>query len=672
VTISSDVFNGASYQFDPKKIGEDPIQLLSSLPTVKNVWPVEIIARPTDEIHWAGNDPTNIPADIKKSIALNSTSYAPHTLTQVDKLHAEGLTGKGIRIGIVDDGVDYKHPALGGGFGPGFTVVRGYDHVGDNFTLSREVDPVPDPDPYANCDGHGTHVTGIIAAQANQHGFLGAAPGVEIGMYRVFSCIGDTTNDVVAAGITKAYQDGNHIITASLGKRSGWSEDPLAVLSERISQKGVILTFAQGNSGSAGPFMAESPATGKGTTAVASTDNTEIARVLLNATYSINGTSDKPFGWTYGYPDEWGNVSLPLYVGDYESAEANLTCDEFSKAGNLSNQIVLIRSVYWCSDYQKSNYAAAKGASYALFYYNDTDATEIARHPAPQPKAIGWLPASTAADFVRLDKAGQKLTLHITDPKYAKQYVEYVTDVLGGFMSSYSSWGPTFELDLKPDIAAPGGHILSTWPEALGKYAVISGTSMATPLVAGIYALLLEARGRLTGEELRSLLASTSKPLTLLSRSNSTDLSPTPQQGSGIIQAWNAVHASGIPSVSKLVLNDTDHFERYHNFTIRNTGSQEVTYSLSSQGAPSFYTLNPGSNSPARPNQLQLFRQYADIMFSAAKITVGPGEEVKVTFQVSTPGAVNATRLPIYSGFIYLGGSNGEKLSLPYIGVAGR
>jgi subtilisin family serine protease len=74
----------------------------------------------------------------------------------VDKLHALGIKGKGIKIGIIDTGVDYRNPALGGGFGPGFKIVGGYSYFVDNGTRVNSTDPL------TTCygGGHGTHVAG--------------------------------------------------------------------------------------------------------------------------------------------------------------------------------------------------------------------------------------------------------------------------------------------------------------------------------------------------------------------------------------------------------------------------------------------------------------------------------------------------------------------------------
>ena len=89
-------------------------------------------------------------------VDVNST----HRTTGVVKVHGAGICGKGVRVAIVDTGVDYLHPTLGECFGPGCKVAFGYDLVGDDHGDTRV--PAPKPDPLATCfDGiHGTHGTG--------------------------------------------------------------------------------------------------------------------------------------------------------------------------------------------------------------------------------------------------------------------------------------------------------------------------------------------------------------------------------------------------------------------------------------------------------------------------------------------------------------------------------
>ncbi len=160
----------------------------------------------------------------------------------------------------------YRHPALGGGFGPGYKIQFGYDFVGDEYTGLNS----PNPDPYPmDCGGHGTHVTGIIGAEAPM--FTGVAPNATLGMYRVFGCGGSTTNDVLIAAFIDAYEAGGksfhiyfsysytysflslaQIITVSIGAISGWAEDPLAVVLSGIARTGVSCIVSAGNSGGQG------------------------------------------------------------------------------------------------------------------------------------------------------------------------------------------------------------------------------------------------------------------------------------------------------------------------------------------------------------------------------------------------------------------------------------
>lgn len=136
------------------------------------------------------------------AIKISPFETLPYVIDSLHLLisHVGKDTGSGVRIGIIDTGVDYLHPALGGCFGKDCLVQYGYDLVGDSWTGYDN--PEPDDDPYDDCEGHGTHVSGIIAAQPNKMGFTGVAPGATLGMYKVFSCYSfGTTDDVLIAAL---------------------------------------------------------------------------------------------------------------------------------------------------------------------------------------------------------------------------------------------------------------------------------------------------------------------------------------------------------------------------------------------------------------------------------------------------------------------------------------
>jgi subtilisin family serine protease len=134
-----------------------------------------------------------------------------------------------------------------------------------------------DPDPLDICVGHGTHVAGIIAADARNANasqpFVGVASAVKINAYRVFGCTGGVSDDVLISAMTTAAADGVDIISMSLGASSGWSETPSSVVASRVADTGIFLSIAAGNSGSEGLFDSEAPATGSSVAAVASIDN---------------------------------------------------------------------------------------------------------------------------------------------------------------------------------------------------------------------------------------------------------------------------------------------------------------------------------------------------------------------------------------------------------------
>ncbi|KAK9422989.1 putative Minor extracellular protease vpr [Seiridium unicorne] len=663
-TFDSSIFKGATIKFHNLNTADAEASNLLSLPSVKNVWPNSVYSLPPAEVIWTGSPES---AAVSKRQYSNDT-FSPHVMTQVDKLHAEGIIGEGIKIGVIDTGIDYNHPALGEGFGPGHLVSYGYDLVGDNYTGVNT--PVPDDDPWDGCAGHGSHVAGIIAAQANELGFTGAAPGVTLGAYRVFGCDGSAANDVLIEAYIRAFEDGSQIITASIGGSSGWSEDPWAVVVSRIVEQGVPCTVSAGNSGDYGLFYASTAADGKKVTAIASFDNVESPALLTVSNYTIDGAAEEEFGYAPGEPAAWTDVSLPLWTPSFNTTDAAAGCDAYpADTPDLSGYIVLIRRGT-CTFVQKATNAAAFGAKYILFYNNVAGATTAAAD-VEGILAVGMVTADQGVEWVNALAAGSEVVLSFEDPTTAPvQLVSSPNTLTGGYLSTYTSWGPTFEADVKPQVGSPGGNILSTWPVPLGSYAVLSGTSMACPLVAAIVALVAEVRGTFDPLVIESLLAATANPADLNDGTGTYDiLAPVAQQGAGLVQAYDAAYATTILSVSYLAFNDTDNFVDTLNFTISNTGADEITYEVASVGSATAYTFSTSIFPDIFPG-LEFDDTAATLAFSEDKVTVPAGGESVVTVTV-TPPAVNATRLPVYSGYITLNGTNGDSFSLPYQGIVG-
>ncbi len=113
----------------------------------------------------------------------------------------------------------------------------------------------------------------------------------------------------------------------------------------------------------------------------------------------------------------------------------------------------------------------------------------------------------------------------------------------------------------KPAVAAPGGNILSTLPVPLGSFGVESGTSMATPFIAGVSALLFSVKGKSpeVGTTARTLLETTAQ-LISSSHTDGDPLQTVAQQGAGLVDAFKAIHTDIIVSPGEFLLNDTAHF----------------------------------------------------------------------------------------------------------------
>ncbi|KAH8895452.1 subtilisin-like protein [Thozetella sp. PMI_491] len=673
--LNYSLFKGVSIQLNGSALDLEPDTAhmkISSLPVVKKAWPVRLIPRPDSQIISQLDGPASVVgADQLDRRADEADTFSPHVMNQVDKMRAAGFTGKGVRIAIIDSGVDYNNPALGACFGPGCAVSFGKDLVGDSYNGSNT--PIPDSDPWTQCDSHGTHVTGIIAARENPLGFTGAAPGADVGMYRVFGCSGDVATDIMVAAFNTAFEDGADVITASIGGSVGWAEEAWAASVSRIVDAGVPCTVAAGNSGSAGLFYASSAADGHGVTAVGSVENTQAPYVMIGGDAVVDGAPQK-WGWAYGAPS-LPNVTLPLWVvtpNDTTDGTWGLCNPLKDSVTDLSGKIVLVEYDI-CGSWTEANYLQERGAEYVLFYYREPS---VLFHPSctsfPSIKGCAMTPYQQGVEWRNLLTNGSSITLTVTDKEHAATVSkEWPNTVTGGYMDSFSSWGPTWEVDVVPSFSTAGGSIVSTFPLSQGGYAVDSGTSMATPLMAAIYALVIEARGNKDPSFLRNLISATAQPLGFHNGTVAVPgLAPVPQQGAGLVQAYRAAFETTLLNVSSISFNDSDHFVGQAAFELKNTGSESVTYSLGNSPALTMYTYSTTRAYPAAfPNPSA--DGSASLAFSTDSITLAPGSTAAIVVTVTPPAGLDESRIPVYSGYITLNTTSGDNLVLPYLGVVG-
>lgn len=295
------------------------------------------------------------------------------------------------------------------------------------------------------------------------------------------------------------------------------------------------------------------------------------------------------------------------------------------------------------------------------------------------PNATGWVSARQGAAWVDMLNNGSEVELIFVDPKVADTvFMQIPNNVTGGFSSSFTSWGPTWDMNVYPTIAAPGGNILSTYLLSEGGYAIESGTSMATPFVAAVYALVAQTR-RIIGSatELEGLVSSTAKASLWNDGAGVLrELAPATQQGAGLVQAHDAAFSTTLLSVKSISFNDSAHSSGPVNFTIENLGLDTITYHIGHVPSIGMYVFNDiaGDETPAYfPNPI--FAAPADMAFSQGTVSLQPKHRAIISVTALPPTAENAlfkeNLLPVYSGSVVINGSDGSSLKIPYVGLAG-
>ncbi|KAF4512058.1 hypothetical protein G6O67_001242 [Ophiocordyceps sinensis] len=237
---------------------------LRGIDGVINAWPARALPLPATMGHPAAKGAPKGARNAKASV---------HRRTGVDKLHAAGIRGKGVKVAIIDSGVDYTHKALGGCFGRNCRVIGGHDLVSGRWGPQSKHGGKP-----MDHDGHGTHVAGIVGGNGN--GFVGVAPEAQLLAYKVFPDNGrrTTTEDILIQSFCDAYIAGADIITSSIGMEDGFSDSPWSLVASRIVSRGVVVTISAGNNGHKGPFSSGNGCNGRGVLSVAAINITEDAK----------------------------------------------------------------------------------------------------------------------------------------------------------------------------------------------------------------------------------------------------------------------------------------------------------------------------------------------------------------------------------------------------------
>jgi subtilisin family serine protease len=461
----------------------------------------------------------------------------------VDKLHAENIMGKGIKVGVLDTGVDYNHPDLKGAYKGGYDFV---DNDADPMETTYE-DWIKAGKPeypglvyYTN---HGTHVAGTIAAQKKNntdYAVKGVAPEVDLYAYRVLGPWGGGNSAGILAGIDKAIADGMDVINMSLGAQTN---DPLyatSVATNNAMLSGVVTVVAAGNSGPNEKTLG-SPGTAALGISVGASD-----AAMSIPTFSGSASNEKFEDMQLlgkDFPDkleDLGGHSLPIVFAGLGKA-ADFT------GKDLNGKIALIQRGELALDEKIKN--AKNAGAKSVIVYNNVDG----QIPAYLGEGVGFIPS------FRVSKADGERLKALGEVSFKFETLSN-TKTEGDHLADFSSRGPVNgNYDIKPDVVAPGVSIFSTAPEYINDpqdgvnygnaYVRLSGTSMATPHVTGTAALILQEHPEYTPFDVKAALMNTSDDL-------NGDYSVY-EAGAGRIDAYQAVHTD----TSIKVLDKTKNIE---------------------------------------------------------------------------------------------------------------
>ncbi|KAB2336507.1 S8 family serine peptidase [Cytobacillus depressus] len=478
------------------------------------------------------------------SIASPVNTYKVHaeeSVKMIGGMEARGLfdaknqrlTGKGVRVGVIDTGIDYTHPDLRVNYGGGYDLV------------DQDDDPMETVPSQGDSTLHGTHVAGIIAANGK---IQGVAPEATIIAYRALGPGGSGTTEQVIAAIDQAIKDKVDILNLSLGNNVNGPDLPISMALNKAVEQGITAVTSSGNSGP-NSWTVGSPGTASKAISVGA------STPLMNIPYVDVA------GQRLRLEPLQGSVEWD-FTKPYEIVFAGLGKKEELK--NVKGKMVLLERGELTFTEKALN--AHKAGAEAVLIYNNTKGT-----------FFGNLETDVSIPVTALSKAnGEKIKKELANSRlFARTLLMEEMDVLADF----SSRGPvTATWEIKPDVVAPGVAINSTVP---GGYLPLQGTSMAAPHVAGACALIKQAHPEWGPEEIKAALMNTAKPIV----NRKGERYRSFEQGSGRIQIEKALRTNTLAMPASLQFGKFQLADRMHEHsgfvTIRNISSQGQTYSFS-------------------------------------------------------------------------------------------
>ena len=626
--------------------------------------------------------------------------------------------GEGKVIAVIDTGVDTTHQAFTGELagtppltpqkvaaltsqlGEGKTGV----YISQKFPFAYDyADGDNDASPREGGSGfHGTHVAGIAAGNADK--IVGTAPNAQVIVAKVTRSEDDALLDsALLASLDDMLVLHPDVINLSLGWTAGMDNEAdtvYATVYKKLQDAGITVNAAAGNAFSTGygnnsgkglPYASDpdssvidEPATYSSVVAVASVEN-----ALIRNAFTVNG-KDIGYQRSRGMNGEKVAYFSDLPAGTYEYVDAGFASEEDVAAlkekypDGLAGKIALVSRGKMTYQKKVENLYDLHPAG-ILVYNNVSVGSLIIMNLTTQDLPAAFI--SQADGQAMLDAPEHKLS--IAEGQVLPQSSIYEA-------SEFSSWGVSPDLRLKPEIAAPGGNVFSSIPN--GAYEQTSGTSMATPQMAGISAIILQRvqsdplfasmSARQQADVVQNLIMGTARPLTDAAQTTGALYSPR-KQGAGLVDALAATTSSVYPTVvgaaeqSRPKADLGDGTKGWHfDVTLHNLSGVPATYELSSQALSEivdggFFTEH---SSDWRGKGVEItYSGAASASAEGAMVTVPASGEATVGIDIA-PGsefasyvADNTPNGTFLDGFVrFASKTDGQPdLAVPYLGFYG-
>lgn len=660
--ISPEIKQIFSYKFTVNALALSvPAELYDQVGTLGTV------ARVDFETHFDRPNSPKLTKEMLSQIVEKAQNFQTTSVSHIGATRAHqdlGITGKGIKVGIIDTGVDYTHKMLGGNGDvatyeemdkekptphfPNAKVVGGYDFAGTQFSPGSVFPdwrvPRPDVNPIDE-GGHGTHVAGSVAGIGDGvNTYDGVAPAADLYALKVFGNNGGTSDTVVIAAMEWSMDpngdldpsDRLDVLNLSLGGNFGKPFILYSLAVKNLAKAGVMAVISAGNSGPT-PYIVGAPGTAEESLSVgASIDGMDKNWKFSSVGFSSIGTEEffaqrVEAAFSPSVNDAPIKGSL-VYVG-----EAATDLSEELKQ-QLKGKVAFIDrgSVSFIEKINRVEEAGAIGAVVAN------------NKPGEAFVMGGEGQASIPAVMVTQD-IGTKI-------KALLETQEVITDMASAQMiekpelvdtlTTFSSQGPRSEdALLKPEIVAPGYQIISASIASGDQGVALNGTSMSSPHMAGVMALVKERFPKMTIAEAKAVVMNNAK----IMASESGEKYSVTLQGAGLVDVYKALQAEILVTPASLSLGEFQ-LEKEKvlkkSLRVRNLTDVEKTYVLN-------------------------FLGQSNIEVEQQVFSVPAGEETEVSFKIRLKASLDQA-LEFHEGHISISEGPHKKAGIPILGVSKR